>query len=353
MARFSLLADSHYTPCPTGDMVRDEPFGAYWLGYFETHFETIVTLAREEYGAERMADIQACRDEFVAELHALAKQPDLYGELNLLVLDMVRQQKLHAWDIPDPFLKTKQRENVAMLRLYPALIKQLEAIAAPRELLLLLVEGIFAGNIFDLGASASVKLFAGTAPTFNAVRDGLNGKRPWLVDQFDAFADRVLNGGGYRKILLFLDNAGSDCVLGILPFARFMARRGTTVLLAANRLPALNDMTYRELKSVMDEVGAIDPTFAALCQSGKIAAVDSGGVAPLIDLRHVSDAVNAAAEGADLVILEGMGRSLESNFDATFRVDAVKVCMIKEPIIAERHGGKVFDVVFRFDPATH
>ena len=47
-----------------------------------------------------------------------------------------------------------------------------------------------------------------------------------------------------------------------------------------------------------------------------------------------------------------MGRALESNYEAKFKVDAIKLAMIKEQIVAERHGGKLFDTVCRFDRAV-
>ena len=79
-----------------------------------------------------------------------------------------------------------------------------------------------------------------------------------------------------------------------------------------------------------------------------IEIVGTGTGEPLIDLRQVSRELNAAAEDADLVILEGMGRGVESNLDAEFSCDAVNIAMIKDCAVAARHGGKVFDVVCRF-----
>ena len=60
---------------------------------------------------------------------------------------------------------------------------------------------------------------------------------------------------------------------------------------------------------------------------------------------YLSD-LNAKA----LVILEGMGRGVESNIDAEFSCDAVNLAMIKDSAVASRHAGKVFDVVCRFWP---
>jgi Damage-control phosphatase ARMT1-like domain len=55
----------------------------------------------------------------------------------------------------------------------------------------------------------------------------------------------------YRRVIIFVDNAGADVVLGMLPFARELLRRGCEVVLAANSLPAINDVTATELRRLM------------------------------------------------------------------------------------------------------
>ncbi|KAK7260564.1 hypothetical protein RIF29_26713 [Crotalaria pallida] len=54
----------------------------------------------------------------------------------------------------------------------------------------------------------------------------------------------------HRRALLFVDNSGADIVLGMLPLARELLRRGTEVVLVANSLPALNDVTAMELPDI-------------------------------------------------------------------------------------------------------
>ncbi len=351
MAIFNLLKNPEtYQPCRQ-DMLVDTEFRTYWLQHFAQHFEIVAKLAVEHYGAHRTADVDSCKQELRRQLDITGQDPNRFGELNLLTLDMLRQTVLRAYNLPDPFKTLKTRENAAMLRLYPQIVAEADRIGDPAEALLLLVEGIFAGNIFDLGASSTSQLFSANSPDFTQIRRDLANKRPWLVDHFAAFSEQYLRRGTYRKAIFFLDNAGSDAVLGVFPFARFLAARGATVVLAANDQPALNDLTYEELGPLLREAAALDPTLRNQLERGQIVPLNSGGTAPLIDLREVSDACNAAAADADIVFLEGMGRGLESNFDAAFTCDAVKLCMIKEPIVAQRLGGKVFDVVFRYDPA--
>jgi type II pantothenate kinase len=86
-----------------------------------------------------------------------------------------------------------------------------------------------------------------------------------------------------------------------------------------------------------------------LLDTGRITVVETDNDTPLIDLRKISDECNEAARDSDLIILEGMGRSVESNFEAKFRCDSLKIAMLKDKMVAAKLGGEVFDLVCRFD----
>lgn len=54
------------------------------------------------------------------------------------------------------------------------------------------------------------------------------------MDDFDLFKEKMLGSGEkkphqYRRALLFVDNSGADVILGMLPLARELLRRGTEV----------------------------------------------------------------------------------------------------------------------------
>lgn len=54
------------------------------------------------------------------------------------------------------------------------------------------------------------------------------------MDDFDVFKERMLGSGDkkpppHKRALLFVDNSGADIVLGMLPLARELLRRGTEV----------------------------------------------------------------------------------------------------------------------------
>lgn len=56
------------------------------------------------------------------------------------------------------------------------------------------------------------------------------------MDNFDVFKERMLGSTDkkpftHRRALLFVDNSGADIVLGMLPLARELLRRGTEVSL--------------------------------------------------------------------------------------------------------------------------
>lgn len=58
----------------------------------------------------------------------------------------------------------------------------------------------------------------------------------YQVDDFDILKERMFGSGGkkpppHKRALLFVDNSGADVVLGMLPFARELLRRGTEVCL--------------------------------------------------------------------------------------------------------------------------
>jgi hypothetical protein len=65
-------------------------------------------------------------------------------------------------------------------------------------------------------------------------------------------------------------------------------------------------------------------------------------------LSKVSRELNAASADADLVVLEGMGRGVESNLNAEFSCNALNLAMLKDVAVAARVGGVLYDVICRF-----
>lgn len=51
----------------------------------------------------------------------------------------------------------------------------------------------------------------------------------------------------------------------------------------------------------------------------------------------------------DLVIIEGMGRAIHTNYYAMLSCESLKMAVIKNSWLADRLGGKLFSVVFKYE----
>ncbi len=347
MSPFVLLADlSTYEACGW-DLTIDREACVYWATFFKRHLETILNLGHAvAYGGGESAEsinarADACRREFHTFFDDVMARPQAHGRVTILTMDIWRDQILRKHGYVDAFIDLKNRENEKMLPLLPEVCRRLDRLSGQAQLRAI-IEGLFAGNIFDMGAEATAKKFVAGSPDFFATIESLP-PRPWLIDDYDALANRIFSYQ-HKKVVFFIDNAGSDFLLGALPAMRWLAKRGTKVVLAANEYPTLNDMTIHDVNAWWPRIIAVEPSFADL----PIERVSTGTGEPLIDLLEVSDELNAASADADLIIIEGMGRGVESNLNAAFKCDAMNIAMIKDTMVASRIGGNVFDTVCRF-----
>jgi type II pantothenate kinase len=348
---FCKLSDpSRYVAC-SWNLNTDDAGRAHWVGFHLRHVNTLLDLgtkaaiARGESPDGVAIRAISCHEEFNATFTAYAENPGGFGQVTILTLDLWRDRILRRHGFFDPMIDLKDRENEKMLPLLPELCQRLDRQSSQFQLLGLIL-GVFAGNIFDMGSEATSKLFLGNSPDFYTVRNNL-APRPWLIDDYDALSRRLLNAWRHRKALFFVDNAGSDFILGAIPLIRWLAIRETRVCICANNLPTLNDMAIDDVRRWWPKIVAVEPSLAKL----PIDLINTGTAEPLIDLSSVSDELNAAAADADLIILEGMGRGVESNLDADFTCDVANLAMIKDISIAQRHGGKLYDIICRVRPA--
>ncbi|KAM0899461.1 hypothetical protein ACQ4PT_021318 [Festuca glaucescens] len=175
-------------------------------------------------------------------------------------------------------------ENAKAMSLFEGVVRRNDEIENNEKRAENLIRGILAGNIFDLGSAQAV---------------------------------------------IFVDNSGADIILGILPFARELLRRGTKVILAANDMPSINDVTYLELVEIINKLKDENGKLAGVDVSDLL-VVNSGNDMPVIDLSRVSPELAYMANDADLVVLEGNVKHLE---------------------VAQFFGGRLYDCVFKFNEA--
>ncbi|KAG2675869.1 hypothetical protein I3760_12G026600 [Carya illinoinensis] len=374
---FPLLADPKTYEPNTIDLSDHSEF-EYWFTVLSEHLQDLVDKAVASEGgtddAKRRGD--AFARAFSAHLARLLEEPAAYGKLGLANLLELREECLREFQFVDAYRSIKQRENEASLAVLPDLLIELDSMSEETRLLTL-IEGVLAANIFDWGARACVDLYhKGTIiEIYRMSRNKM--QRPWRVDDFDVFKERMLGSGDkkpppHRRALLFVDNAGADVVLGMLPLARELLRRGTEVVLVANSLPALNDVTAMELPEIVAEAAKHCDILRRAAEAGgllvdamintldgykensssvPLMVVENGCGSPCIDLRQVSSELAAAAKDADLIILEGMGRALHTNFNGRFKCDALKLAMVKNQRLAEKLiNGNIYDCVCRYEP---
>ncbi len=339
MAVLPLLADpSSYRACDT-DLLIDAQARRYWLDLFDSHFAVQLSAA----GAIGVSEHERAEaaTAFTSEIRQLRERPDRFGRLDILLLDELRQRILDERGIRDEFRLLKARENDAAFVELPRWIERIDA-NPDEQRLPLIAHGMLAGNLFDMGVKETAGRFSQSTVPFSEAL-GRVPQRPWLIDDLDAAIQWWSKARSQRsKAVIFADNAGGDVVLGVLPLAREFLRHGWEVVLTANSLPSLNDVTHLELLGHVERAARIDSIWA----SPDLQLVESGNAAPLIDLTRISEELAHAAHGAALLILVGMGRGVESNYSAVFTCRAWHIAMLKDPQVAKSVGGRVYDAVF-------
>ena len=332
------------------NIAEDPAHRAYWLdlfGGFPLRMKQMLA-ERGESGGDFERRWAAFVADYAAGMAVIRSQAGAGAFLTTIGLCRYRQELLqrHGW--PDPFMGIKARENDLAVGLYPQVIKRLDA-AAPRDRWELLLRGLLAGNMFDLGAPRTIEMYERGEIDFFSTFEKLP-PRPWFVDGADGLLER-LRPPVYRQALIFADNCGADVVLGIIPLARELARQGVRAVIAANSAPALNDVTLSELRPLLERLAKGDPVLAEALRSNRMAAIGSGGDTPLIDLGQVSEECDREAAASDLIMLQGMGRAVESNWHESFRCDVWRMALLKDESVVRWRGGQLFDAVCRFDPA--
>ena len=353
MSHFLLLADPDRYAVTDVDLLADADARAYWVKLFDDHFTQVMESAREAYGRSHAKQIDAARADFTNALAPLRQAtPAADAPLGVVQLCRMREKALRDHGLDDPFRPVKQRENDRAIESYLEVIDYAAALP-PEQRWEHLFRGVFAGNIFDLGSAITMG-FTNDHVDFEAEVAKIR-PRPWRVDDFDALAEilpiSAEDPAPWAKAVVLVDNAGADFILGVMPLVRHLAAHGSQIVLAANELPTLNDVTADEAVDLVERLAAIDDELASYLNAQMFEVVSTGNDIPLIDLSDVSDELNAASEGADLVLLEGMGRTVESNLNTEFSVDSLQLCLLKDESIAKRVDGEVFDCVCMYRPA--
>uniref|UniRef100_A0A8D1JZG4 4'-phosphopantetheine phosphatase n=1 Tax=Sus scrofa TaxID=9823 RepID=A0A8D1JZG4_PIG len=317
-----LLDPSSYVP-DTVDLTDDALARKYWLTCFEEALDGVVkrAVASQPGSVDAAERAEKFRQKYWNKLQTLRHQPFAYGTLTVRSLLDTREHCLNEFNFPDPYSKVKQQDNGVALKCFQRVIRSLDALGW-EERQLALVKGLLAGNVFDWGAKA--------------VSDVLESDPQFGFEE----AKKKLQ-----------DNSGVDVILGVFPFVRELLSRGTEVILACNSGPALNDVTYSESLIVAERIAAMDPVVHSALREERLLLMQTGSSSPCLDLSRLDKglAVLVRERGADLVVIEGMGRAVHTNYHAALRCESLKLAVIKNSWLAERLGGRLFSVIFKYE----
>lgn len=344
-----LIDPQHYRPC-SWDLAAEPRDLAYWVDLFCQHLHLLVELIHAEYPDAPADRITAFQRDYLDTMHGVQANQPPRPRRDVLLLTHLRRELCERWGFVDPFLGIKRRENAAALELLPGLLAELDA-ASSGQIPQLLAEGLMAGNVFDLGSMPTIERYRSRQHAFQQARAD-QPARPWFIDHLDGWLADSPTAPAYRHVVFFVDNAGSDIFLGCLPLARWLLGAGARVTLAANSAPALNDVTAAELTDLLHRAPiSADAILGPALTGGALTVVPTGSTVPLLDLTDLSPDCVSAARDADLIILHGMGRALESNYHARLTCDTLRTAVLKDPAVAAHFAGHLFDCIFDFAPA--
>ncbi|KAJ2596691.1 hypothetical protein H4R99_004820 [Coemansia sp. RSA 1722] len=343
------LVDSQkhaYEP-DTVDLASDVDQQTYWIQAMERNTRGLMQMAADgtlpyEGGLQRM---QAFGKLYLRHLRRLREQPLAYGPMSVRALLGLREQCLHEVGLHDIFAEVKRRETDAALRQLPQALAAADTLSDSNGLRLLL-QNVLAGNMFDWGASELRGEIADGELDFAGARDRITWQPRF--DNSAEFVARALDRP-YTRAVVFVDNSGADVCLGVLPLARFLATRGTTVVLAANSRPALNDVTEPELTDIVRRVSSTDACVRQAVEQGRLVVCGTGSSGPCLDMRMLDERLVGQCADVDLVVIVGMGRAIHSNYRARFTCDSLKLAVFKNQMAADAAGARIYDALCLFE----
>ncbi|XP_074916292.1 4'-phosphopantetheine phosphatase isoform X2 [Chelonoidis abingdonii] len=352
LVNLPLLKDpSTYIP-DTVDLTDDAMARKYWLTCFEEALDGVVkrAMASQPDSIDAAERAEKFRQKYWNKLQTLRQQPFAYGTLTVRSLLDTREHCLNEFSFPDPYSKVKQKENGIALKCFPSVIESLDSLGW-EERQFALVKGLLAGNVFDWGAKAVSEVLESEPQFgFEEAKEKLQ-ERPWLEDSYSEWIQRLKEGPPHKCALIFADNSGIDIILGVFPFVRELLSRGSEVILACNSGPALNDVTYSESLIVTERIAAMDPIIQSALMEERLLLVQTGSSSPCLDLSRLDKglALLVRERKTDLVIIEGMGRAIHTNYYAALQCESLKLAVIKNSWLADRLGGKIFSVIFKYE----
>ena len=122
-------------------------------------------------------------------------------------------------------------------------------------------------------------------------------------------------------------------------------------MIACNSKPALNDITYHEMLSLVAAMSETSTEFQDAVHSGRLSFAASGQHSPCLNLSRINGHLAHISRDADFVLLHGMGRAIHTHLRAKLVCDTLKLAVIKTEVVAKELDAHLYEAVVLFEPA--
>ncbi|KAG5682011.1 hypothetical protein PVAND_011406 [Polypedilum vanderplanki] len=333
------------------DLNKDEKQKIFWknqmLILIEKFSKQIRSYKEDEPDETKEDRIVKFQNEYLAQVNILMKSQDFLSVRQLLMLN---ERLLNKYGFFDVWRLQKLEENTKALSLLGARLEKVDNISDNRKRWENLFCGLLASNIFDSGSSAVQDILSNNINFgFHDALDKIQ-RRPWLIDNFDEFFDTI-EKRPFKCIAFFCDNSGIDFVLGVLPLTVEFLKMNTKVILIGNSSPSLNDITYNELKDVVQQACESSDIIRKSYENKCLILGENGNHGCCLNFMDIDENVldTMISMEVDLIVIEGVGRSIHTNFNAKFKCQSLKLAVIKNKFLAECLGGVLFDAICKYE----
>ncbi len=338
----ALLRRDEYMP-GLWDLVLDEESRSYWLPALKLNSRHMLDSYVKGATPKMRGSCDEVHDRFCRFLDDFESELSAEGPRTVNDLVEVRQKIFTECGIPDPYRDLKAADNERALALLGGCPNTVPGEVPERERLRWIASLVMAGNLLDMG-SAEARLLHKNEKMSVFERTAEVARKSWFMDQLEELEAALRRGPrGEGHIVICVDNAGAEIVLGVTTLVKYLTSLGYTCVIAANEVASLNDMTAEETLPLLHSVARVDPELDVLLCSGSLSVISSGSVTSGLNMLKVSPDFDGAASKAELLILLGQGRAVETNWKTELSVPWARIATVKDPFVAGAVGCEVFD----------
>jgi uncharacterized protein with ATP-grasp and redox domains len=343
----ALLNREDYTP-GLWDLTADLEARSYWIPALKRNSRHMLDSFMESAPSQMREPCDRAHERFRRLLDDFERDLDPLGPRTVNEIVRLRQEIFTECGIPDPYRDLKRADNERALAVLRKSRGAVPTSVPESERLRWLVSLALAGNLLDMGSAEARRLHKDAGVTV-LERTAEVESRTWFRDALGEL-DAALRSGprGNGVAVICIDNAGAEIVLGVTALVKHIASLGYSCTIAANEVPALNDMTAVETRPLLDSIAAAEPEIGSLLDSDRLRVISSGSVTSGLNMLEVSVEFDRIASRCELLLVLGQGRAVETNWNTALSIPWARVATVKDTFVARAVGCRVFDPLVTF-----